>query len=153
VGSAVLQAPRPRGKTPGIKGVSNAECHRSPASRQVRPQAAPPRAGHRLLRRGASRQDVIDNAAVLSITDRVTGEEKAYWTQAIFEGDGGERCLGFRLTAFASGEVVDLPRDLSSCDCPDRTYKRPGGCRHMAALRQALPTVTGTVPSTSTVAK
>ena len=94
---------------------------------------------------GASRQDVIDNAAVLSITDQVTGEEKAYWTQAIFEGAGGDRCVGFRLTAFVSGEVYDLPRDLSSCDCPDRTFKseRPGGCRHMAALRQALPTVTG----------
>ncbi len=102
---------------------------------------------------GASRQDVIDNAAVLSITDQVTGEEKAYWTQAIFEGAAGERCLGFRLTAFVSGEVYDLPRDLSSCDCPDRTFKseRPGGCRHMAALRQALPTVAGTHPSVPSV--
>ena len=91
---------------------------------------------------GATRQDVIDNAAVLvhhwSVT--ATGDEKAYWTQAMFDG---ERCLGFRLTAFASGEMYDLPRDLSGCDCPDQTYKseRPGGCRHMAALRQALPTV------------
>ena len=89
---------------------------------------------------GATRQDVIDNAAVLSITDIATGDEKAYWCAAMFDG---ERCLGFRLTAFASGEVYDLPRDLSGCDCPDQTYKseRPGGCRHMAALRQALPTV------------
>ncbi len=89
---------------------------------------------------GATRQDVLDNAAVLSITDTATGDEKAYWCAALFDG---ERCTSFRLIAFASGEQYDLPRDLSSCDCPDQTYKseRPGGCRHMAALRQALPTV------------
>ena len=100
----------------------------------------------------ASRQDVIDNAAVLSIIDAATNAEKAYWCAAIFEG---ENCIGFRLTAFLSGEAYDLPRDLSSCDCPDRTFKseRPGGCRHMAALRQALPTVTGAAPSAPVVAK
>jgi hypothetical protein len=31
----------------------------------------------------------------------------------------------------------DLPLDCSSCDCPDQTYRadRPGGCKHMAAMR------------------
>ncbi len=89
---------------------------------------------------GATRQDVIDNAAVLSITDEATHAEKAYWCAAIFEG---ANCIGFRLMAFGSGEVYDLPRDLRSCDCADNTFKpeRPGGCRHMAALKLALPTV------------
>jgi hypothetical protein len=89
---------------------------------------------------GATRQDVIDNAAVLSITDEATHVEKAYWCAAIFEG---ESCIGFRLTAFGSGEVYDLPKNLSGCDCPDHTYKseRPGGCKHMVALKLALPTV------------
>src|SRR5690349_21470350 len=91
---------------------------------------------------GATRQDVIDGAAVLSITtgDDTDRDEQAYWTIALFDGD---RCTGFRLTKFATGEVYDLPRDLSNCDCPDRTYRpeRPGGCRHMQALRQALPGV------------
>jgi hypothetical protein len=91
---------------------------------------------------GASRQEVIDGSAVLSIVsgDATDTDETPYWCQAIY--DGG-RCVGFRLTKFATGEVYDLPRDLSGCDCPDRTYRpeRPGGCRHMAALRQALPTV------------
>jgi hypothetical protein len=90
---------------------------------------------------GATRQDVMDGAAVLSVTDLTTQEEQAYWCEALFEGD---RCLGFRLRKFGGEEPpYDLPRDLSGCDCPDRSYRpeRPGGCRHMAALRQALPTV------------
>jgi hypothetical protein len=89
---------------------------------------------------GATRQELLDGAAVLSITDATTGEEKAYWCLAAFDG---ARCLGFRLVAFGTGEVYDLPRDLSSCDCPDHVYRgeRPGGCRHMQALRQALPAV------------
>lgn len=91
---------------------------------------------------GASRQEVIDGSAVLSITDLGTGEEQAYWCEALY--DGG-RCVGFRLHKFGGEEVYDLPRDLSGCDCGDRTHRpeRPGGCRHMAALQQALPTVTG----------
>jgi hypothetical protein len=91
---------------------------------------------------GATRRDVIDGSAVLSIVsgDATDTDETPYWCQAIYDG---ERCTGFRLTKFATGEVYDLPRDLSICDCPDRTYRpeRPGGCRHMVALRQALPTV------------
>jgi len=33
-----------------------------------------------------------------------------------------------------------LPRDLSSCDCPDGTYacERPGGCKHRKALAALL---------------
>jgi hypothetical protein len=91
---------------------------------------------------GASRQEVIDGSAVLSIVsgDETDPDETAYWVQALYDGD---RCTGFRLTKFGGEEVYDLPRDLSSCDCPDRTYKpeRPGGCKYMQALKQALPTV------------
>jgi hypothetical protein len=90
---------------------------------------------------GATRQEVIDGAAVLSITDLATGQEQAYWVEALFEGG---RCLGFRLRKFGGAEPpYDLPRDLSGCDCPDHTYRpeRPGGCRHMQPLRQALPAV------------
>ena len=72
-------------------------------------------------------------------------DETAYWCLAVY--DAG-RCVAFRLVKFGTGEQYDLPRDLSSCDCPDRTYKpeRPGGCKHMVALRQALPTVTSAGP-------
>src|SRR5262245_47217669 len=36
--------------------------------------------------------------------------------------------------------LYDLPLSLAGCDCPDRTYRpgRPGGCRHMVALRQLI---------------
>jgi hypothetical protein len=89
---------------------------------------------------GASREDIIDNAAALSGVDAATNAEKAYQCTVFFSG---ERRLGFRLTEFASGEVNDLPHDLSGCVCPDQTYKseRPGGCCHLAALRQPRPTV------------
>jgi hypothetical protein len=92
---------------------------------------------------GVTRQDVMDGAAVLSIVtgDETDRDESAYWCKALFEG---ERCTGFRLTKFGTGESYDVPRDLSGCDCPDRSYRpdRPGGCKHIAALRQALPTIT-----------
>jgi hypothetical protein len=98
---------------------------------------------------GATRQDVIDGSAVLSITsgDDTDRGESAYWCQALYRGD---RCTGFRLTKFGTGEVYNLPRDLSSCDCPDRTFRpeRPA-CKHMAALRQALPTVAKSDPPAS----
>jgi hypothetical protein len=89
---------------------------------------------------GATRRDLLDNAAVLSVTDLGTGEESAYWCEAVYDGD---RLACFRLRKFGTGEQYDLPRDLSGCDCADRVYRpqRPGGCRHMAALKQALPTV------------
>jgi len=89
---------------------------------------------------GATWQDVIDGAAVLSIKDADTGKEACYWCEAVYVG---EQCVGFRLRKFATGQQHDLPSDLSSCDCGDRTHRpeRPGGCRHMAALQQALPTV------------
>jgi hypothetical protein len=52
---------------------------------------------------------------------------------------------GYCLTGFDArkGKVsaYDLPLDLSSCDCPDATYRvREGGCKHqkaLAALRTA----------------
>ncbi len=91
---------------------------------------------------GATAQDLIDGAAVLAIVhgDHTDRDEMAYWCQAIL--DAG-RLVAFRLSKFVTGEQYDLPADLSGCDCPDGIYRseRPGGCRHQAALRQALPTV------------
>jgi hypothetical protein len=91
---------------------------------------------------GATQQEVIDGSAVLSIVsgDDTDRDEQPYWCLALFERNV---CVGFRLTKFGTGEVYDLPRDLSSCDCPDGTYRpeRPGGCKHAVALRQALPAV------------
>jgi glycine/D-amino acid oxidase-like deaminating enzyme len=46
----------------------------------------------------------------------------------------------FRLTGYDHRKqqvtTYDLPADLSSCDCPDATYRgeRPGGCKHRKAL-------------------
>ena len=51
----------------------------------------------------------------------------------------GDSLAGYRLLK-ADSTMYDLPADLSSCDCPDHCYhpERPGGCKHMAALKVAL---------------
>jgi hypothetical protein len=89
---------------------------------------------------GAARQDLLDGAAVLSITDLSTGEEQAYWAEAVYDGS---RLACFRLRKFGGSEQYDLPPNLAACDCPDAVFRsgRPGGCRHQQALRQALPAV------------
>jgi hypothetical protein len=91
---------------------------------------------------GAARQDILDGSAVLAIVsgDPTDSDETAYWLIALYDGD---RCTGFRLTKFGTGEPYDVPRSLDACSCPDGTYRseRPGGCKHQQALRQALPTV------------
>jgi hypothetical protein len=84
---------------------------------------------------GATTEDLADGTAVLSIRD---GDgETSYWCEALLTG-------GYRLHKFGAGRRYDLPADLSGCTCGDRTHRpeRPGGCKHMAALRQALPSVT-----------
>ena len=87
---------------------------------------------------GATAKDLADGCAILSIRD---GDgESSYWCEAVYDG---ESFIGYRLRKFGTGQQYDLPPDLSNCDCGDRTHRpeRPGGCRHMAALPQALPTV------------
>jgi hypothetical protein len=76
-------------------------------------------------------EDLIMGAAVLCI------DGWGYWCQA--NTDKGN-VVGWVLRKFGGGEVYNLPRDLSGCDCGDGTFRpeRPGGCRHASALRQAL---------------
>jgi hypothetical protein len=84
----------------------------------------------------ASRQDVIDGSAVLSITDERTGLESAYWVQ-IKAVDG--QYTEYQLQKLGSTDTYTLPRNLAACDCPDKQFvARPGGCRHQVAMRQAL---------------
>ena len=49
--------------------------------------------------------------------------------------------VGYRLLKAGTATMYDLPADLSTCDCPDKTYnpERHGGkCKHQAALAAAL---------------
>jgi hypothetical protein len=88
---------------------------------------------------GCTPHDLLVGAAILEIED--AKELTSYWCELHVNAG---LVTGYRLRKFVTGEKYDLPRDLSSCDCPDGIYRagRPGGCRHAAALRQALPLVT-----------
>jgi hypothetical protein len=66
----------------------------------------------------------------------------AYEVLPLFDG---EAHVGYRLLK-ADATMYDLPADLSTCDCPDRTFNpdRPGGgCKHMLALAAALRALEG----------
>jgi hypothetical protein len=56
----------------------------------------------------------------------------------------GEDHVGFRLLK-ADGTMYDVDTAWWRCDCPDTTFhpERPGGCKHVAALRAALAALEG----------
>jgi hypothetical protein len=66
---------------------------------------------------------------------------------ALFEINGERYGVTFFPTCHevrkADGTVYHLPADLSSCDCPDGTYRpdRPGGCKHRKALAALLRSI------------
>jgi hypothetical protein len=49
----------------------------------------------------------------------------------------GDTLDGYRLLK-ADGAMYDLPRDLSTCDCPARTFRPDARGKHMAALMAAF---------------
>jgi len=51
---------------------------------------------------------------------------------------GAETVLdGYRLLK-GDGAMYDLPRDLSTCDCPGHTFRPEQPCKHMLALKAAF---------------
>jgi hypothetical protein len=49
----------------------------------------------------------------------------------------GDTLDGYRLLK-ADGIMYDLPRDLSTCDCPSRGFRPDAPCKHMLALKAAF---------------
>jgi hypothetical protein len=91
---------------------------------------------------GTTVDDLFQGCAILGIADRGTGAEAFYWAEAVTSGG---RLVGVRLAKWGS-VWADRPRHyvhldgVPSCDCQDATYRpgRPGGCRHVRALADAL---------------
>lgn len=58
-----------------------------------------------------------------------------------------DRLLGMRFLKLSTGVSHDLDLTVTPwrCDCGDATHRpdRPGGCRHLAALRQAADQLRG----------
>jgi hypothetical protein len=85
----------------------------------------------------------VTHPGVLIITGEDPKTGKPVSTAYVVRENLDGLCLaGWSLTK-PDCTVYDLPADFSTCDCPDHTYhpERPGGCRHMKALRAALAAV------------
>jgi hypothetical protein len=81
---------------------------------------------------------LFSGSAILEIRD--AQGEALYWAEARL--DGG-RIVGATLQKFADGDRHYVHLDgptAPRCTCEDATYRpdRPGGCRHVNALRMAL---------------
>jgi hypothetical protein len=85
---------------------------------------------------GVTPDQLPQGSAILEIED--AKGETFYWTEAVI--DGG-RLVGVTLQKFNDGDrhYVHLDGDVG-CTCEDATYRpdRPGGCRHVNAVLQAL---------------
>jgi hypothetical protein len=94
-------------------------------------------------------EDVILGRAVLVIVtgDATDSDTRCYWVKADVGRHG--HIVSWEITKFGAAEAYHLPADCSSCDCPDHTYaeERPGGCRHMVAMRQVVVQLGRTVAS------
>jgi hypothetical protein len=84
---------------------------------------------------GSTTADLLAGVAVLEVLR--PEDSDYYWAGYVVDNS---RVIGVQLRHFGTGTVYFLPADLSECDCGDFTFRpdRPGGCKHMAALRQAL---------------
>jgi hypothetical protein len=69
--------------------------------------------------------------------------------------DGG-RVVGMRFAKMATGATHDINLTTRPwrCDCGDATYRpaRPGGCKHVAALRLAAEQLRPAAPAKTTAA-
>jgi hypothetical protein len=71
------------------------------------------------------------------------GRQAALYEVVAFHEEGA--LVGYRLQKVTGGREamydIDVRTDPWTCDCPDAVYRgaeRPGGCKHVLALRAAL---------------
>jgi hypothetical protein len=87
-------------------------------------------------------EELARGVAILSIAtgDDTDRDVKLYWTRFLFHN--GE-AYAVELTRFGTAKKYIITLEDETCNCPDAEYRseRPGGCRHVVALRQALPAV------------
>jgi len=65
-------------------------------------------------------------------------DDAPYWMKLLW--DRG-RLVGVRLEKFGFQDAYDIDlTEPNGCDCPDATYRqhRPGGCKHVKAVRKLL---------------
>jgi hypothetical protein len=93
----------------------------------------------------ARAEDLLHDCAILEIRDEDKGGSSWYWAGLV---QTGGHIVGIKLCKWGEGwqerprHLVTIDEgEMAACDCGDGTFRpdRPGGCRHIAALRQALP--------------
>jgi hypothetical protein len=115
----------------------NANRNRTPARRERKPLA--PVAVTGVFEPGVMPHDLLHGCAILTVTDAAR-QEVFYWATAI---TASGRVVALDLQKFGRLPGEDRHRatlDPLACDCEDATYRpdRPGGCRHVNAVRQAM---------------
>jgi hypothetical protein len=81
--------------------------------------------------------------AMLTIVsgDETDRDVRSYWIRFLF--DRNRQPYAVELVRFGDHENYQITLADERCSCPDATYRpdRPGGCKHVNALRQTLPAV------------
>ncbi len=85
--------------------------------------------------------ELARGVAILSIVsgDATDPDTRLYWVKILAERGSP---YAVQLIRFGAHERYVVTLDDERCDCPDSVYAdRPGGCKHIVALRQVLPAV------------
>lgn len=90
----------------------------------------------------ALRQDAFDlvRRPIPELAGLLTVNGTEYEMSYIFHESG--RLDGFRLSKLSGeGEVYDIPRNMTHCDCKDFAYRHPttgNACKHIRAVKWFL---------------
>jgi hypothetical protein len=133
---------------PGIPSWKGTQMHAtlSRPPRQRKPLPPVNVTGH--FEPGDLSHDLLHGHAILTITDASKPEaerEAFYWATAVL-GDGHLVALDLQKFGRKYGEDHHRVRlEPLGCDCEDATFRpdRPGGCRHVNAVRQAMVELAG----------
>jgi hypothetical protein len=97
--------------------------------------------------------ELARGVAMLTIVsgDETDRDVRSYWIRILIDRNTRQP-YAVELIRFGDHEKRIVTLDDERCDCPDATYRpdRPGGCKHVVALRQTLPAVANSANAAAT---
>ncbi len=134
-----------------VRAVKPIPPSRVPATRQPRQRRPLLPVSVRATLDLTSPDELAHGTAILAITtgDATDEDTRRYWTQFLFR-DGDAYAISLR--QFGSDEVHQVTLADEKCSCPDTEFRpdRPGGCKHIRALKIVLPPVAAPAAATAT---